>query len=94
MSVKCFAPTNYYYEYFLPVSNEEQRQREYENVKVEKSYDFLGIWLLISFHPGYTICDLISVEERNVFWNFTLIGVIMVENKFDQNVECIYISKT
>ena len=58
-----------------------------------KSYDWLGICLLIYLHPGYTIRDLFSIKERNVFLNFTFIVVVMSDNQFDQIGECIYIRK-
>ena len=56
-------------------------------------YGQLGIWILIYIHPGYTICDLFYIKEKNIFWNFTFIGVIMANNHFDQIGERICIRK-
>ena len=79
-----FLPTKWMEASLLPATNEELLLNGYKKTTMGELKGWLGIWMLISLHPGYQSRDFFSKVERDTYWNPPYVGDHMSGKRFEQ----------
>jgi len=79
-----FLPTKWMKESLLPATNEELLLNGSKETSMGELKGWLGIWILISLHPGYHQRDFFSHVKRDTFWNPPYVGEYMSGKRFEQ----------
>ena len=79
-----------YFKMFLPLSYIESNIIVATNKGLRKVltmaefWAWLGIWFIISLHPGYPVRDFFDLKERTKYWNPPFLGDIIPRMRFDE----------
>ena len=78
-----FLPTDFMKNVLLPATNQELVLNGKKPTTMPEFLGWLGMWIVISLHPGYNKRDFFNKDDRTYCWNPPYLGNFMSRNRFE-----------